>query len=132
MTRDDFMSFFRDDDKLNTLSPDDRVEVFRSVLTGSSDLTQELLQSVVNDYGAGLNSYIYMDTISELERILLDHGFYPTETTNEYGKGSYFATILPNATVHIVDMSPDGEGFLQQGSYTKKGLEQELSKNHPA
>jgi len=35
MTRDDFMNFFRDDEKLNLLSADDRVEVFRTILIGS-------------------------------------------------------------------------------------------------
>lgn len=51
MTRDDFMAFFRDDEKLNTLSVDDRIEVFRTVLIGSSDLTADLLNQVLGDYG---------------------------------------------------------------------------------
>jgi hypothetical protein len=52
MTRSDFMSFFRDDEKLNTLSVDDRLEVFRTILTGSSDLTADLLNEVLRDYCA--------------------------------------------------------------------------------
>lgn len=51
MTRDDFMDFFRDDEKLNTLSNDDRVEVFRTILAGSSDITVELLNELLDDYG---------------------------------------------------------------------------------
>lgn len=51
MTRDDFMAFFRDDEKLNTLSVDDRIEVFRTVLVGGSDLTADLLNDVLGDYG---------------------------------------------------------------------------------
>ena len=51
MTRDDFMAFFRDDEKLNTLSVDDRLEVFRTVLVGGSDLTEDLLNEVLGDYG---------------------------------------------------------------------------------
>ena len=51
MTRDDFMDFFRDDEKLNTLSNDDRVEVFRTILAGSSDITVELLNDLLDDYG---------------------------------------------------------------------------------
>lgn len=43
MDRQDFMSFFRDTEKLNTLSTDDRIEVFSSILSGSSDITTELL-----------------------------------------------------------------------------------------
>lgn len=51
MERQDFMSFFRDDEKLNTLSTDDRIEVFSSILSGSSDITIELLQELLQDYG---------------------------------------------------------------------------------
>lgn len=51
MTRDDFMDFFRDNEKLNTLSNDDRVEVFRTILAGSSDITVELLNDLLDDYG---------------------------------------------------------------------------------
>jgi hypothetical protein len=43
MTRDDFMAFFRNDEQLNSLSADDRVEIFSQVLTGSSDVTKERL-----------------------------------------------------------------------------------------
>jgi hypothetical protein len=50
MTRNDFMDFFRDDEKLNTLSNDDRIEIFRTILSGSSDITVELLRELVDDY----------------------------------------------------------------------------------
>ena len=50
MTRDDFMEFFRDTDKLNTLSNDDRKEVFRTILCGSSDITLKLLEDLLSDY----------------------------------------------------------------------------------
>lgn len=50
ITRDDFMAFFRDDDKLNTLSVDDRIEVFSTILLGSSDFKKELLDSILYDY----------------------------------------------------------------------------------
>lgn len=50
ITRDDFMAFFRDDEQLNTLSIDDRVEVFCTILAGSSDFTKELLDEVLADY----------------------------------------------------------------------------------
>lgn len=48
--RNTFMEIFRDADKLNTLSPDDRVEVFISILLGSSDVTVELLNNVLREY----------------------------------------------------------------------------------
>jgi len=51
MDRQQFMEFFRDDETLNTLSVEDRVEVFSQVLIGSSDFTKELLDKVLGDYG---------------------------------------------------------------------------------
>lgn len=53
MTREDFMAFFRDDEKLNSLTADDRVEIFLQVLTGSSDITAELLNELISDYSVG-------------------------------------------------------------------------------
>lgn len=51
LSRADFMSFFRDTEKLNELSVDDRLEVFRSILTGSSDICAKLLNELLVDYG---------------------------------------------------------------------------------
>jgi len=50
ISREDFMKFFRDDEKLNELSVDDRVEIFRTILVGSSDLTKDLLNEILGDY----------------------------------------------------------------------------------
>lgn len=50
LTREDFMNFFRNDEKLNELTVEDRVEVFRTILVGSSDLTKELLDEILSDY----------------------------------------------------------------------------------
>jgi hypothetical protein len=50
ISREDFMKFFRDDEKLNELTVDDRVEIFRTILVGSSDLTKDLLNEVLGDY----------------------------------------------------------------------------------
>ena len=50
MTRDDFMAFFRDNDCINTLSVDDRIEVFSTILLGSSDFTKKLLDDILSDY----------------------------------------------------------------------------------
>jgi hypothetical protein len=44
------MDFFRDDEMLNELTADDRLEVFSQVLTGSLDVTKELLDDVISDY----------------------------------------------------------------------------------
>ena len=50
ITRDDFMDFFRDDESLNQLSPDDRAEVFSTILLGSSDFTKKLFDEIFSDY----------------------------------------------------------------------------------
>ena len=50
ITRQQFMDFFRDDAKLNELTPDDRVEIFSTILTGGSDLTVDLLNGILGDY----------------------------------------------------------------------------------
>ena len=50
ITRDDFMDFFRNTESLNTLSPDDRVEVFSTILLGSSDFKKKLFDEIFSDY----------------------------------------------------------------------------------
>ena len=50
MNRDDFMNFFRDDEKLNELSVADRIEVFSTILLGSSDFKKKLLDEIFSDY----------------------------------------------------------------------------------
>lgn len=44
------MKFFRDTEKLKELTPDDRVEIFRTILLGSSDFSKNLLNEVLGDY----------------------------------------------------------------------------------
>lgn len=61
MNREDFMSFFRDNEKLNELTVDDRVEIFRTILQGSSDFTKNLLDEILSDY-----------SVDNLE--IIDHG----------------------------------------------------------
>lgn len=51
LKREDFMAFFRDDECLNKLSPDDRIEVFSTILLGSSDFTKKLFDDIFSDYG---------------------------------------------------------------------------------
>ena len=49
-TRDEFMEFFRDDEMLNMLSVDDRVEIFLSILLGNLDFTKQLFDTLFSDY----------------------------------------------------------------------------------
>lgn len=44
------MNYFRDDEKLQELNVDDRIEIFRTVLLGSSDITKDLLSDILSDY----------------------------------------------------------------------------------
>ena len=57
------MSLFRDDESLNSLSVDDRIEVFRTILVRSSDFTKDLLNDILSDY-----------CVSNLEVIELQNG----------------------------------------------------------
>ena len=50
ITREDFMTFFRDDESLNKLSVDDRIEVFSTILLGSSDFKKKLFDEIFSDY----------------------------------------------------------------------------------
>lgn len=63
--RKEFMEFFRDDQKLNELTPADRDEVFRTILLGSSDITQELLNDIISDYSVGNLEVIKIDGAEE-------------------------------------------------------------------
>ena len=44
------MDFFWNDDSLNQLSVDDRIEIFSTILVGSFDFTKELLDRIFSDY----------------------------------------------------------------------------------
>lgn len=50
MNREVFMDFFRDDEKLNQLTPADRMEVFSTILLGGTDITKKLLEEILSDY----------------------------------------------------------------------------------
>ncbi len=63
ISRDEFMAFYRDDESLNTLSPEDRIEVFRTIILGSSDFKKNLFDEIFSDY-----------CVSHLEVIELNNG----------------------------------------------------------
>ncbi len=46
----DFMSLFRCDEVVKTLTPADREEIFLSILLGKQDITVELLNRLLSDY----------------------------------------------------------------------------------
>ncbi len=49
-TREEFMKFFRTKDFHEKITVDDAIEIFRTVLHGSSDITKELLDDILSDY----------------------------------------------------------------------------------
>ncbi len=63
ISKEDFMHFFRDTEKLNELTPDDRIEIFRTILLGSSDFSKELIEGILVDY-----------SVDHLEVIEIDNG----------------------------------------------------------
>lgn len=63
ISKEDFMRFFRDTKKLNELTPDDRIEIFRTILLGSSDFSKDLIDEILVDY-----------SVDHLEVIEIDNG----------------------------------------------------------
>lgn len=63
ITRNQFMAFFRNDESLNELSIDDRIEVFSTILIGSSDFKKPLFDDLFSDY-----------SVSHLEVIEIENG----------------------------------------------------------
>ncbi len=57
LNREQFMNFFRNDELLNQLSPDDRIEIFSQILLGSGDISKERLNSLLSDYSVD-NLYV--------------------------------------------------------------------------
>jgi metal-responsive CopG/Arc/MetJ family transcriptional regulator len=51
ISREQFMEYFRSDDFNNQVDSDDCIEVFATVMKGSSDFTVELLEEILSDYG---------------------------------------------------------------------------------
>ena len=55
------MAFFRDNEKLNTLPVGDRIEIFCTVLLGSSDITYDLLNNLLIDYNVDNLKIVHND-----------------------------------------------------------------------
>lgn len=51
ITREEFMEFFRSDAYSELLTPDDKCEIFVGCLAGSSDVTKEIFDEVLSNYG---------------------------------------------------------------------------------
>jgi hypothetical protein len=60
ITREQFMQFFRNDDQLNTLSPADRIEIFSTIMLGSSDFTKELLDEIIFLFECFFNNFVLL------------------------------------------------------------------------
>lgn len=54
LTREEFMNAFRSDNWLNeNLTVDDRIEIWQTILVGSSDITKDSLNNLISDYSVG-------------------------------------------------------------------------------
>lgn len=51
ITRDEFMEFFRDEDFHQKITVEDAKEIFLNILHGSSDIREELLFELFDNYG---------------------------------------------------------------------------------
>lgn len=67
-TRQEFMDFFRDDEKLALLSADDRVELFSQALISSDDFTFKLLDEIFSDYSVSHLSVVPVESTQILIR----------------------------------------------------------------
>jgi hypothetical protein len=66
-TREDFMEFFRNDETLGLLTPDDRVEIFCQIMLGSMDFTKKLLENVLGDYGIDIYELLEINRRTKTE-----------------------------------------------------------------
>ena len=57
-TRESFINYFQNDEKHQELSVDDRIEIFRTILLGSSDITKDLLNDILSDYNVSNHEII--------------------------------------------------------------------------
>ena len=50
MERHEIMEIFRDEELINKLTPNDKIEIFLTILQGSSDITVDLLNRLLIEY----------------------------------------------------------------------------------
>lgn len=63
ISREDFMNFSRDNERLNELSPENRNEIFRTIFIGNYVSTKNLLDGILSNY-----------SVSRLKVIELENG----------------------------------------------------------
>jgi hypothetical protein len=50
MNKDSFMKFYRSEEGYDQLSEHDRLEIFLTIMQGSSDITAEVLRNLLEEY----------------------------------------------------------------------------------
>ncbi|MDD3125750.1 MAG: hypothetical protein PHV24_08035 [Candidatus Kapabacteria bacterium] len=135
ITRNEFMEFFRDDEKLATLSADDRLEIFASILPGDSDVTVENLQGIADSYGVPL-TVLDSDEIVTRNRFMeffRDDEKFATLSVDD--RLEIFASILPgdsDVTVENLQGIADNYGVplvvMRTDEITKDSLRDILEK----
>jgi hypothetical protein len=58
INREQFMAYFRSEEFAAEVTPDDRIEIFLGCLTGSSDITLELLEKLCSEYNTSLTNVL--------------------------------------------------------------------------
>jgi hypothetical protein len=87
MTRQDFMNYFRSENGWADLTADDRYEVFMDILHGDGDLTADILDDLIRNYGARHrlevkdreHAPLYILTMEDAEAVLEELGHRPTK-----------------------------------------------------
>jgi len=66
LTREEVMRFLRQENIHEILSPDDCLEIFLNILGGSSDLTKEILDRLLSNYGIDIRNIVTIEGLTKL------------------------------------------------------------------
>lgn len=58
VNKDEFMSFFRDEKKIQQLTREDKAEIARHILQGFTHLNREEFEEIWNDYSAAIHQIV--------------------------------------------------------------------------
>lgn len=98
ITRQQFLDYFRSDEYNEQMSTDDCLEVFATSIKGSSDLTAELFNEILSDYGADFE-------VEEKEKGLLHQVIHE----HKHGTTTYFFRSPVNMEGFVNEDNPPTE-----------------------
>lgn len=56
--KDDFMSFFRDEKKIQLLTQEDKAEIAKHILASTANLNKSELEEIWNDYSSAIHQLV--------------------------------------------------------------------------